>query len=117
MLRDNHPEAEICFHRALTIARQQEARWWELRAATSLGRLWRPQGRRAHAHELLGPVYAWFTEGFDRPTSGTPGTCSPGALLSTRERGPEEINDGQVCGSFPYGAGAEGGRRCEGTRC
>jgi predicted ATPase len=65
--RDKQAEAELCFQRALTIARQQEARWWELRAATSLGRLWRVQGRRAHAHEIVGSLYSWFTEGFDTP--------------------------------------------------
>jgi predicted ATPase len=65
--RNKQAEAELCFQRALTIARQQEARWWELRAATSLGRLWRVQGRRAHAHEIVGSLYSWFTEGFDTP--------------------------------------------------
>ena len=49
----------------LAIAREQGTRGYELRAATSLARLWREQGRRAEAHELLAPVYAWFTEGFD----------------------------------------------------
>jgi predicted ATPase len=58
-------EAATCFQHALTIARQQRARWWELRAAMSLARLWRQQGKRAEAHELLAPVYGWFTEGFD----------------------------------------------------
>ena len=47
------------------IVRQQQAKSWELRAATSLARLWVEQGRRAEAHELLAPVYGWFTEGFD----------------------------------------------------
>ena len=64
---DRQTEAESCFQRALTIARQQEARWWELRAATSLGRLWQAHGRRAHAHEIVSSVFSWFTEGFDMP--------------------------------------------------
>ena len=57
--------AEACFREALAVARQQEARMWKLRAATSLARLWRDQGKRAEAHDLLAPVYAWFTEGFN----------------------------------------------------
>jgi predicted ATPase len=47
------------------IARKQQAKAYELRAATSLARVWGEQGRRAQAHELLAPVYGWFTEGFD----------------------------------------------------
>jgi predicted ATPase len=58
-------QAEACFQQALTIARRQKARSWELRAATSLARLWQQQGKRAEAHELLAPIYSWFTEGFD----------------------------------------------------
>jgi TolB-like protein/predicted ATPase len=57
--------AEACFHRALAIARRQNARAWELRAATSLAALWRDQGRCDQAHDLLAPVYGWFTEGLD----------------------------------------------------
>jgi predicted ATPase len=53
------------FERALEVARAQQARSWELRAATSLARLWRDQGWRAEARDLLEPVYGWFTEGFD----------------------------------------------------
>jgi len=63
--RDYHEEAEICFHQALTIARRQQAKSWELRAAMSLSQLWQCQGKRAEAYELLAPVYGWFTEGFD----------------------------------------------------
>jgi predicted ATPase len=59
------PQAESCFERALAIARQQQAKSWELRAAMSLARLWRDQGKVSEARELLAPVYAWFTEGFD----------------------------------------------------
>jgi predicted ATPase len=62
---DGRPAAEECFHRALDIARAQEAKSRELRAATSLARLWRDQGKRAEARDLLAPVYGWFTEGFD----------------------------------------------------
>jgi predicted ATPase len=57
--------AEDYFDRALTVARQQQAKSWELRAAMSLARLWRDQGKRQQARELLAPVYSWFTEGFD----------------------------------------------------
>ena len=58
-------KAEGNFDRALKVARQQQARSWELRAAISLARLWRDQGKVSEARELLAPVYGWFTEGFD----------------------------------------------------
>jgi len=58
-------KAQAHFERALEVARAQQARSWELRAAISLGRLWRDQGKRAEARNLLAPVYGWFTEGFD----------------------------------------------------
>jgi predicted ATPase len=61
----NAAEAQAHFDRALSVARQQQAKSWELRAAMSLARLWRDQGKEQQAHELLAPVYAWFTEGFD----------------------------------------------------
>jgi len=62
---DNQAEAEACYHHALEIARTQQAKSFELRTATSLARLWRQQGKRQEAHDLLAPVYNWFTEGFD----------------------------------------------------
>jgi len=58
-------EAEACFQQALDVARRQQAKSLELRAAMSLARLWRHQGKRTAAYELLAPVYNWFTEGFD----------------------------------------------------
>jgi predicted ATPase len=58
-------KAEGCFERALAVARQQHTKSWELRAAMSMARLWRDQGKPQQAHELLAPVYGWFTEGFD----------------------------------------------------
>jgi tetratricopeptide (TPR) repeat protein len=58
-------KAEAYFERALAVARQQQAKSWELRAAMSMARLWRDQGKRAEARDLLAPVYGWFTEGFD----------------------------------------------------
>jgi class 3 adenylate cyclase/predicted ATPase len=58
-------KAETYFQRALDVARAQQARSWELRAAMSLARLWRDQGKRREARDLLAPVHAWFTEGFD----------------------------------------------------
>jgi tetratricopeptide (TPR) repeat protein len=61
----NAPEAEACFQQALAMARRQQAKSWELRAAMSLARLWQQQGKRAQARELLAPLYDWFTEGFD----------------------------------------------------
>ena len=59
------PESEALFRRAIEIARVQEAKSFELRAAMSLARLWRGQGKPGEASALLAPVYAWFTEGFD----------------------------------------------------
>jgi predicted ATPase len=61
----NATKAEAHFERALVVARQQQAKSWELRAAMSLARLWRDQGKVSEARELLAPVYGWFTEGFD----------------------------------------------------
>jgi predicted ATPase len=58
-------KAQVYFERALAVARQQQAKSWELRAAMSLARLWRDQGKVQQARELLAPVYGWFTEGFD----------------------------------------------------
>jgi predicted ATPase len=58
-------EAEACFQRALDIARHQQAKSLELRAAMSLARLWQQQGKRDDARQLLAEVYGWFTEGFD----------------------------------------------------
>jgi predicted ATPase len=58
-------EAAACFHQALVVARRQEAKSLELRAATRLARLWQQQGKRAEARELLAPIYGRFTEGFD----------------------------------------------------
>ena len=57
--------AEADFRAAIALAREMSAKAWELRASMSLARLWRDQGRRAEAHDLLAPVYGWFTEGFD----------------------------------------------------
>jgi predicted ATPase len=61
----NLTKAEAYFERALAVARQQQSKSWELRAAVSLARLWRSQGKVQQARELLAPVYGWFTEGFD----------------------------------------------------
>jgi predicted ATPase len=58
-------EVEAYFERALSVARQQQAKSWELRAAMSMARLWHDQGKGKKARELLAPVYGWFTEGFD----------------------------------------------------
>jgi predicted ATPase len=64
--REPDPQkAEAYFERALAISREQQAKSWELRAAMSMARLWRDQGKRQQAHDLLAPVYGWFTEGFD----------------------------------------------------
>jgi len=62
---DNATEAETCFTKALEVSRNQQAKSWELRAATSLARLWQSQGKREEARAWLAPVYGWFTEGVD----------------------------------------------------
>ena len=61
----NEAQAERCYQQALTVAREQQAKSWELRAATSMSRLWQRQGHDSEARALLSPVYDWFTEGFD----------------------------------------------------
>ena len=68
LLQHSVPDAQqaaACFHQALDVARRQEAKSLELRAAMSLSRLWQQQGKRAEARALLAPIYGWFTEGFD----------------------------------------------------
>jgi predicted ATPase len=77
LLRQGHiAAAEELYRKALSIAEKQEAKLWGLRAAVNLARLRRDQGRRAEAHDLLAPVYGWFTEGF-----GTPDVKEAKALL------------------------------------
>ena len=68
LLRQGHSEAaEELYRKALSIAEEQRAKLWELRAAVSFARLRRDQGRHAEASDLLEPVYGWFTEGFNTP--------------------------------------------------
>ena len=76
MLQGHAEAAEELYGRALSIAREQEAKLWELRAAVGLARLRRDQRRRAEAHDLLAPIYGWFTEGL-----GTPDLKDAKALL------------------------------------
>jgi predicted ATPase len=63
--RPDGSKAEAFFERALGVAREQQAKSWELRAAMSMARLWRSQGKPQQARDLLAAVYGWFTEGFD----------------------------------------------------
>jgi predicted ATPase len=87
-LKSPEPEvakAEDYFERALAVARQQQAKSWGLRAAMSMARLWRDQGKLQQARELLAPVYGWFTEGFD-----TRDLKEAKALLDVLEREVEE---------------------------
>src|SRR5712691_754396 len=62
---DSRAEAEACFHKAIEIARRQQAKSLELRAVMSLSRLWQCQGKKEEAHRMLAEIYGWFTEGFD----------------------------------------------------
>jgi predicted ATPase len=64
-LGPDEAQAETCLHQSLDIARRQQAKSLELRAAMTLARLWQQQGKCAEARELLTPVYTWFTQGFD----------------------------------------------------
>jgi adenylate cyclase len=65
LIPNSQAEAEACFHKAIEIARKQQAKSWELRAITSLARLWQQQGKKNEAHSMLAEIYGWFTEGFD----------------------------------------------------
>jgi predicted ATPase len=65
LARSAKVDAEASYQKALEISRSQDAKLWEVRAATSLSRLWRDQDKRDEARDLLAPVYNWFTEGFD----------------------------------------------------
>jgi predicted ATPase len=64
-LPTDHARAEASYRKAIEVAQRQSAKWWELRAAISLARLWTQEGKRQNAYELLAPIYGWFTEGFD----------------------------------------------------
>ena len=88
LLRSDRTQAESCFRRAIEVASKQGAKTWELRAATSLGRLWRDQDGRAEAHALLSPIYGWFAEGFNtadlqdaRALLNEPGRTPPSATV------------------------------------
>ncbi|MBV8398977.1 MAG: hypothetical protein JOZ17_09575 [Acetobacteraceae bacterium] len=63
----NQSGAEQHYRQAIAVAERQSAKLFQLRASTSLARLWRDQGRRVEAYDLLAPIYNWFTEGFDAP--------------------------------------------------
>jgi predicted ATPase len=87
-LRSDRTQAESCFRRAIEVASKQGAKTWELRAATSLSRLWRDQDGRAEAHALLSPIYGWFAEGFNtadlqdaRALLNEPGRTPPSATV------------------------------------
>jgi predicted ATPase len=82
-------KAETYFERSLAVARQQQSKSWELRAVTSMARLWRDQGKRKEARELLAQVYGWFTEGHE-----TRDLKEAKALLDELERVPSHSNRG-----------------------
>jgi predicted ATPase len=84
------------FERALSVARAQQAKSWELRAAMSVARLWRDQRKRDEARDLLAPVYGWFTEGFDTLDLKV---VSPAA--TSAKRGACAANRGDSSGSGP----------------
>ena len=91
LLRSSKPpftDAEVEFQHALEISRERGERFWELRTATSLARLWSDQARREAAHDILAPIYGWFTEGLE-----TPDLTEARMLLS--ELAPTPANFGQ----------------------
>jgi predicted ATPase len=65
VIREPRRTRRLRFRQSIDIAKRQSSKSWELRAAMSMARLWRAQGKRDEARELLAPVYGWFTEGFD----------------------------------------------------
>jgi predicted ATPase len=67
LMQGDEAEAEASFHKAVEVARRQQAKSWELRATVSLCRLWQEQGKREEARQMLTEIYGWFTEGFDTP--------------------------------------------------
>jgi tetratricopeptide (TPR) repeat protein len=87
LLLTNRPdEAEQSYYKALETAREQKARMWELHAACGLARLWRDQGHPAEAHDLLAPIYSWFSEGF-----GTRDLQAAQVLLATLSMSPSAV--------------------------
>ena len=67
LMHGDEAEADASFHKAIEVARRQNAKSWELRATTSLTRLWQAQGKQEEARQQLAEIYDWFTEGFDTP--------------------------------------------------
>jgi predicted ATPase len=67
LAQGDEAEAESSLHKAVEVARRQQAKSWELRATTSLARLWQKQGKVDEARQMLAEIYGWFTEGFDTP--------------------------------------------------
>jgi hypothetical protein len=116
--KPDEAKAETYFKRALAGARQQQAKSWELRAAMSMARLWRDQGKRTKARDLLAPVYGWFTEGFDTRdlkeakallddlSSWFPSRAARDASSATERHG-YSLQSGCLWGSGPAGYPAE----------
>ena len=97
--------AEQHYRQAIAVAERQSAKLFELRASISLARLWRDQGKRAEARDLLAPIYGWFTEGFDAPD-----LKEAKSLLNELDDG----GDSELCrpsrGSSPENSRGAGGR-------
>ena len=105
-------KAEGYFERALSVARQQQAKSWELRAAMSLARLWRDQGKEQQASELLAPVYGWFMEGFDTRDLKEARRCSTRCTPSHTH----EIQRPKICERFGSAARLKAGSHAIGGR-
>jgi len=111
--------AELSYQQAIAIAKRQSAKMFELRASTGLARLWRDQGKREEARELLAPVYGWFTEGFDtrdlKEAKALLGAC-PSSRCSSPSESDSSLDYEQALSPLEYRSDAASAAECAGLR-